>query len=179
MKTNHTNQSHQYYCNNCGYKFRSDLAMCPDCDSTDVAIDEPIIRVPKPNHTKDEKQLEQVAEKWDKEARDLSEVHDIEMTKPDTHSDIRGIEGMLEDLLHFATHECHKLKNATYRADMKEELRKKYIEPILTHFQSQHEAEKRELLQEINELQKNCPPGAIVDIKTIATRHNIDISSKE
>lgn len=45
-----TKEEHRYYCDDCGCKWRGSEAKCPqgDCGSTNVAIDEPIIRVPKP-----------------------------------------------------------------------------------------------------------------------------------
>jgi len=59
-----------------------------------------------------------------------SELKDLvaELT-PSTES----VEEAIEELLRFATHECHKLKNPTYREDMKIELREKYLNPILSH----------------------------------------------
>lgn len=38
---------HKYFCEDCENKFKSDKSKCPSCDSIDVVIDEPIIRVPQ------------------------------------------------------------------------------------------------------------------------------------
>lgn len=35
---------HKYYCNNCDNKFYLTEAICPECKSVNVVIDEPIIR---------------------------------------------------------------------------------------------------------------------------------------
>lgn len=36
---------HKYYCEDCENKFYALEAICPDCKSTNVGIDEPIIRL--------------------------------------------------------------------------------------------------------------------------------------
>ena len=40
-------EEHKYWCEDCEYKFYSLEAVCPNCESTKVGIDEPIIRKPK------------------------------------------------------------------------------------------------------------------------------------
>ena len=38
---------HHYWCDDCEGKFAGYEAKCPECNGTNVGIDEPIIRIPK------------------------------------------------------------------------------------------------------------------------------------